>query len=62
MKEFNPTDHQITEWTREAGLNIFTNFDREMFRRFAKIVIEDQLVDIEAPPASKAKAKTKKYS
>ena len=35
------TDIQLNEWTREAGVHIATNFDREMFRRFAEVVLKN---------------------
>ena len=39
----NPGDKQIDEWARAAGLHIATHFDREMFRKFALVVINTVL-------------------
>ena len=35
------SDAQISDWAKAAGLHIATNFDREMFRRFAEVVMKD---------------------
>jgi hypothetical protein len=50
------TDQQVQEWAKQAGMHIATNFDREMFRRFAEVVIKS--VTPEEVPAPRQKKTT----
>lgn len=52
------TDAQINDWAKAAGLHIATNFDREMFRRFAEVVMKDVIHEDESVPNPRQKKKT----